>query len=161
MSKKKHGQRSRASVTDKHGNTWVGVAPASQRDVEAAEAALGLTLPAELAELMMTLGAGRPTRSYYFSRANDIEIELGYVIPLVAQPKIGDLVKECEIHRRVHGLAPELIPFALDSGHANLICLRLPATDVVYWLHDEPEGRVRPVAPSLAALLEGLTEPPY
>jgi len=161
MGKKKRGQRSRASVTDAYGNTWVGVAPAGRRDVEAAEAALGLTLPAELAELMMTLGAGRPAKSYYFSRDNDIEIELGYVIPLLAQPRIGDLVQECETYRRVHGLAPELIPFALDSGHANLLCLRLPAGDVVYWLHDEPERRVRTVAPSLVALLQGLTEPPY
>jgi hypothetical protein len=47
------------------------------------------------------------------------------------------------------------------APHANLICMRLPGRDIVYWLHDDPDDRTRKIAPSLNDFLTELDETPY
>jgi hypothetical protein len=59
------------------------------------------------------------------------------------------------------GFPSTLVPFALDTGNANPICIDKQTNEIVYWLHDEPQSRTRPVADSLDAFLAGLRPSPF
>ena len=84
------------------------------------------------------------------------ELGIGYVLPAHDKKLVSGFASTVALYRAKQHLPREVLPFALDSGHANLICLRLPRRDVVYWLHDDPDEPVRYVAPSLKAFLKGL-----
>jgi len=150
------------AVVTAYGNTWSGVAPGSDDDVRAVEKALGVAVGAELAAFLMTCGGGRPERAYFEGPDSQVmDLGIGYVLPLRDASRKGGLVTECTAFRDASDMDPDLIPIALDTGHANPICVRVSTGEVVYWLHDDPDDRVRRVAPSLAALLRGLGECPF
>ena len=109
----------------------------------------------------MTCGGGSPAKHFFASAREDLELGIGYILPLRDQRKIEGVASECVRYRTHQGFDPSLIPFALDGGHANPICVRLPQRDIIYWLHDDPENRIRRVAPSLGEFLSGLEESPY
>ena len=110
--------------------------------------------------MLQTCGGGRPKNDYYDSCQNDIEVSVGYVLP-AREGRVKGIVSECLTYRQVHQLSPTLIPFAYDTGNANLMCLDLGTKEVVYWLHDDPSERVRTVAPTLKEFLSGLKASPF
>lgn len=150
------------TTVEKYGNTWTEVVPSTADDLAPICDALGRELPAELADLFLTCGGGRPERDFFLSARGE-EHGLGYIIPPVDYGKMTGFVDDYQTWRATHGedASPKLIPFALDSGHANFFCIREPSNDVVYWLHDEPDNRIRLVATSLRAFLTGLTASPF
>jgi hypothetical protein len=163
MTQKKTTVRKKISkVVKAYGNTWEDVFPGTKQDVKAAERALGVAFPKELAELFMTCGGGLPENDYYYDSKYDLEISMGYVFPLKDQKDIQSVVSQCELFRKVHDLSKSLIPFAYDSGNANLMCLDLVSGKVVYFLHDEePEDAIQIVSSSLIRFLKGLRECPF
>ena len=153
------GKRSAVSA---YGNTWDDVNAATAADVKAVETQLGVSLPIGLAELLMTCGGGRPTRNFFDGPANEaFELGIGHLLPLRDQPKKRGVASVCISYRTSQAMPAELTPFAYDTGNANPICLRMPKRDIVYWLHDEPDERIRRVAPSLGEFLAGLGECPF
>jgi hypothetical protein len=143
------------------GNEWRAVTPASDDDVTSAEKALSITFPAELRALLRDCSGGRPKKNYFLSRENNIEVGVGYVIPVLDQSRVRGLVSTCVTYRRTQALSPTLLPFAYDTGHANLVCLDTSTGAVVYWVHDDSAQRIRKVAPSAGAFLSGLMRPPF
>ena len=159
--KKKAATNEKESATDAYGNTWSRIIRATPKQLAAASAALGVQIPKDLAELLTRFGGGKPVRNYYANREYGIEVSVGYLLPFADKGKVSGLATTCLSYRKAQQLSQDLVPFALDSGHANLLCLRLPKADVVYWLHDDSEDRVRKVAPSLENFLAGLSEAPF
>ena len=149
------------AVVSAYGNTWENVTEGTLADVQSVEGQIGVSLPPDLAEFLMKCGGGRPAKNFFESRAADLELGIGYVLPLREHPKKGGIASDCLRYRKHQGLDPSLVPFALDRGNANLICMRLPGRDIVYWLHDDPDDRTRKVAPSLNDFLTELDETPY
>ncbi|MEW5738871.1 MAG: SMI1/KNR4 family protein [Myxococcota bacterium] len=141
---------------------WKQVSGGTDADVQAVEAQLGRRLPAALAEFLMTCGGGRPEKNFFVGPESEVlDLGIGYVLPLRDVGKKQGVGTTNETWRAHQGLPQELIPFAVDTGNANLICLRLPQQDVIYWVHDEPDHRPRFVAASLPAFLHGLGECPF
>lgn len=159
--KKKAAASKQDSVADAYGNTWSRVIPGTPQQVAAASAALGRQIPKDLVELLVRFGGGKPAKDYYANHEHDIEVRLGYLLPLSDNGKVSGLATVASTYRKAQQLSQDLVPFALDNGHANLLCLRLPKLGVVYWLHDDHEARVRKVAPSLEQFLAGLSEAPF
>jgi hypothetical protein len=149
------------TVVSAYGNTWENVTPGTLADVQVVEEQIGVSLAPDLAEFLMKCGGGRPAKNFFESRGDHLELGVGYVLPLREHPKKGGVASDCLRYRKHQSLDPSLVPFALDRGNANLICMRLPGGDIVYWLHDDPDDRIRKVAPSLNDFLTGLEETPY
>ena len=142
------------------GNEWSRVIGATDTEVAEAQGQLGVTFPEDLKSLLLECGGGRPKNDYYQSRENNIEVSLGYIFP-ARDGRVKGIVSVCAIYRKAHQLAPTLIPFAYDTGHANLMCLDLMSGEVVYWLHDDPKDPVSKVAPTLKHFLRGLKPSPF
>src|ERR1700722_8884600 len=144
-------KRSRVDDGDRKiafGNEWSRVIGATEADAAEAQSQLGVTFPEDLKSLLLECGGGRPRNDYYQSRENDIEVSVGYILP-ARDGRVGGIASECASYRKMHQLSPTLIPFAYDTGNANLMCLDLASGEIVYWLHDDPSHRVRKVAPTL------------
>ena len=159
--KKKAGAKETEAVVQAYGQRWKGVSEATTEDVEKLEAVVGAKLPAELKDFMRTCSGGIPEKDFYESDESDAEIGIGYVLPLREDRKRMSATAEIELYRDKQALPRELVPFAYDRGHANLICLRLKENDIVYWLHDDDKKPIRYVAPSLTEFLKGLGECPF
>jgi hypothetical protein len=144
-----------------HGNEWTRIVPASIADIERVERELGVTVPEELATFWTACAGGYPRRPFYWSAEHNIEVHVGYVLPLVDAAKRKGVIATCRAWRRAQRLPSDLIPFALDNGNANLICARTPGCEIVYFLHDDPDKPSNEVAGSLQEFLRGLTVPPY
>jgi len=142
------------------GNEWRRVIGATEAEVAEAEKQLGVTFPEDLKSLLISCGGGRPRNDYYCSRQNNIEVSVGYVLP-ARDGRVKGIVSECLSYRRTHQLSPTLIPFAYDTGNANLLCLELKSGEIVYWLHDDPSDRVRKIVPTLKEFLSGLKPAPF
>ncbi|WP_426735814.1 SMI1/KNR4 family protein [Myxococcus faecalis] len=159
MAKPKKGQ---TSVVDAFGNTWSDCVPALARDIESTESAVGLKMPAELAKLFEACAGGSPERDFYESQEHNIEVSVGYVIPL---QKAGMRDALTTVHQRIRKHQPtypgDVFPFAYDNGHANLLCVKVKTGEVVYWVHDDADEPVRVVATTLQKFLSGLAEPPF
>jgi len=142
------------------GNEWSRVIDATEADAAQAASQLGVAFPEDLSALLIECGGGRPKKNYYRSRKNNIEVSVGYVLP-VRDGRVKGVASECTSYRKTHQLPLTLIPFAYDTGNANLMCLDLSSGEVVYWLHDDPSDRVRKVAPTLKEFLSGLEPSPF
>ncbi|MCP3059704.1 SMI1/KNR4 family protein [Myxococcus sp. K38C18041901] len=149
-------------VVDAFGNTWSDCVPVLAEDIASTEAAVGLKMPAELAKLFEGYAGGSPEWSFYESEENDIEVSIGYIIPL-QQEGMRDAL--ATVHQRIRKHQPtyprDVFPFAYDNGHANLLCVKVETGEVVYWLHDDVDEPVRVVAGTLQEFLSGLAEPPF
>jgi hypothetical protein len=151
-----------ASTIDAYGNTWTNVDSAEVQDLRDAERRLGTKFPVPLAELLLKCGGGRPMKNFFNDPRSDVfELGIGFVVSLRDRPRQKGLASLCQTYRTRQSLDPDLIPFAFDTGNANLICLRLPDHDIVYWVHDEPGQPVRRVARSLDDFLRGLGDCPF
>jgi len=161
MATKKKAARKVATKVEAYGNTWTGVVEGTIAQVRAAEAALGVKIPDGLSKLLQSCGCGEPARGFYYSKRFKVEVGVGHIVPLVDQPKINGIVAEASVRRRVIGLPDHFIPFALDNGNSDVLCVDLKTEKIVYWLHDEePDERGQVVAGSLADFLSGLEESP-
>lgn len=107
-------------------------------------------------------GEVRRRKIFYDGERSDVlELALGYVIPLREFKKERPLAHVTGLYRKSYGLPANLIPFAYDLGHANLMCLSMTDGCVYYWLHDDPDDAVKLVADSLEAFLSGLGPSPF
>lgn len=156
------GAKAKTQDVDAFGNTWTGVLGGTRAEVEAIEAALGVKIPDDLAAFMQECANGRPQRGYYFDRAHDIEVGLGRVIPLRDQPKMSGVVTDASTRRRVTGMPEHFVPFAVDNGNSDVLCVDTKTQQVVYWVHDgSSDDRGRIAADSFAAFISALKDPPY
>jgi hypothetical protein len=151
-----------ASVVEAYGNTWQGIENAKAQDIKAVEQQLALVFPASLVEFLLNCSGGRPAKNFFDDAKSEVfELGIGYVLPIRDRPRQRGLAGTCLVCRTAQSLDPNLIPFAFDIGNANLICLRLPRQDIVYWVHDELAQPVRRVAESLERFLRGLGQCPF
>jgi hypothetical protein len=148
-------------LTDPFGNVWTDIAPATADDVKMVALALGVRFPKDLGELLHRYNAGSPSKPYYYDKALGVESHLGALVPLTDLPKRRGLVIQTLVQREVHGMPKEVIPFAWDNGNAGFYCVESTTQRVMYWASEVGDDRLSQVAPSLALLLAGLTEPPY
>lgn len=147
------------STVEAYGNTWTHVVPSTTDDLHRAQHDVGVLLPADLAELLQRCGGGHPMHDFF--EGIDTEISIGYLLPLADHPKLGSLSSRVHTSRQVQGLPLDYVPFAVDAGHANVLCLHLPTGKIIYWLHDDQQAPLRHIAPSLATFLSGLEEAPF
>lgn len=124
-----------------YNNRWMKITPASKEDIAAAEAYLEVAFPEDLVKLFKLCSGGRPVKNYYISYENDIEVSIGYILPFKKESKRWDILTEYDYLYTRFNFPAELIPFAIDEGHANYYCLKMETGEVIYYLHDEPENR--------------------
>lgn len=145
-----------------YGNTWVDPVSATAADLQAQQSELNVVLPRNLGTFLCLCGGGSSQKNFYDGERSDVlELALGYVIPLREFKKERPLAHVTGLYRKSHGLPANLIPFAYDLGHANLMCLSMTDGCVYYWLHDDPDDAVKFVADSLEAFLSGLGPSPF
>jgi hypothetical protein len=158
----KHRSQPLGETVEAYGQGWSGAVGGTEEDVKTAEAALGVRIPKDVAELLRTCGAGRPAKPFYFNAQYQREAHLGWIIPLKDLPNRRGLVTQCMVQRQVHHLPTELIPFAMDNGNSDIYCVNAVSGEIIYWIHDTPDDdRALRVAPSLSQFLTALTDPPY
>lgn len=136
-------------------NEWSGCSPLNQGQVDATELALNISIPQEVQELLLRYNGGRPTRTY-FSDAK-VEVELGRVLEMGASGAYETTHRAWATHC---ALPVKVVPFAYDSGNANLLCVDTETGEVVYWVHDSEPRRME-IASSLKEFLSRLEMPPY
>jgi hypothetical protein len=158
---RKPSSKKNPETVSAYGNRWSRVVGASEEDLNAAEAALGIRMGDELRALFRTCAGGYPENSYYYNDQYDREVGVGWIMPLTDIPKHRGLIWQCEIQRKVHELPRELIPFAMDTGNSDIFCVNTVTNEVVYWVHDTAHERGSAVAANLTEFLTNLTEPPY
>ena len=150
-----------ANRLDAFANVWTGVIPGTPAEVSAVETALGVQIPDALSGFLVTCAFGKPERPFYYSARHRVEVGMGRILPLKDQPKVSGIVAAALVRRRVIGLPEHLVPFAVDNGNSDVICVDSKSQSVIYWVHDEvPSERGRIVADSLQEFLSGLTDPP-
>lgn len=145
------------------GNVWQGCLPSTPAGLDALEKALSWRLPSTLRELLARAACGRPRNNYFRRPRTGEELSVGCVLAVEksASRRIPTIAEYSAALIQSVGFPPTLVPFALDTGNANPICIDKQTNDIVYWLHDEPQSRARPVADSLDALLAGLRPSPF
>lgn len=148
------------TTTEAFANSWVDVQHITAEDIHEAEQSAGVELPQVLRSLLMQCAGGRPAKNYLYSESADMEVSIAYVLPVCAAKKRQDFSAELVQLSRA-GLPSQLLPFAIDSGHANYFCLDVVSGAVVYWLHDEPDVPIKQVAADLLQFLSLLATPPY
>ncbi|MFY1825196.1 SMI1/KNR4 family protein [Myxococcus fulvus] len=119
-------KKPQALVVDAFGNAWSDCAPALAGDIASTESSVGLKMPAELAKLFEAYAGGSPERSFHESQEHNIEVSIGYVIPLQQE---GSRDALATVHQRIRKHQPtfpgDVFPFAHDNGHANLLCVKV------------------------------------
>lgn len=134
----------RSREASEHGSRWVRIVGSHPAPTEAAlgaaEAALGVTLPADYRALLRRSNGGRPEPPTFrpLGATEPTEV-MGELLAVGGEP---DLVAEARAyHRR---LPPGLLPIAFDA-FGNLICLGVAgpaAGQVFFWDHEDeaPDG---------------------
>ena len=151
-----------SSVVEAYGNSWSGTSETVAQDISAIEQALGVIIPSNLRKFLLSCAGRQPTKNFFDNPESEVfELGMGTVLPLRDHARQKGLAATCLLLRTAQALPRELIPFARDTGNANVICLRLPAQDIVYWLHDDKDEPIRRVAKSLGEFLSGLGECPF
>jgi hypothetical protein len=154
--------KAKGKDVDAFGNTWAGALGGTREEVGAVEAALGVKLSDELAAFLQECANGKPARGFYFSKAHEIEVGLGRVLPLQDQPKMNGIVTDASMRRRVTGMPEHFVPFAVDNGNSDVLCVDTKTQQIVYWVHDgSPDDRGQVAADSLKTFIARLEEPPY
>lgn len=144
-----------------YGIEWRNVKPASPNDIASIEDKLKVTLPENLKELFKTCAGGYPSKNFYYIRDAKREASIGYILPVKEDKKISDVLTTYRNLHNIFDFPDDLIPFALDYGHANPLCLDIKTGEVIYWLTDVPSNQMVKVSKSLEVFLEGLSEDPF
>jgi len=138
--------------------------PISNDDLNAAEVAMGLIIPNDLRLHYLKYNGGSPVKTafpldddYYVVR-DFFPIRYG-ILGLATQTLEGT-------YFLVNDVIPEgLLPFA-DDGAGNLFCYGTAKANIHsiwHWNHeedDDPDWRLRLIAPSFQEFLEGLVKRP-
>ncbi len=141
-----------------YNNTWRDCDGASSADISSVEARIGAQLPKELRDLFRVCARGYPDDNFFENGM--IEVSIGYILPLREDSKLENLSRIHRVLRDVHQFPEGLIPFAYDTGNADLFCLEIGSGKVVYWHHDIGcETQV--VCSSLQEFLDGLAPSPF
>lgn len=144
-----------------YGNIWEDVQPQTTEELNICEKEMDIVFPENLKDFLLSCAGGYPLKNFYENYKNDIEVSIGYIMPISNFGKRVSLVTEYKELKKKNDFPISLIPFALDYGNANQFCLSQTNGEVLYWLHDEPENRIRKVAKTLNEFLDGLKEPPF
>jgi hypothetical protein len=138
------------------GNQWFECLGATEPALAQLEREIEKPLPRLVRELLAKCAGGCPVRPYFFSEKHDIEVGVGYVLPV--DP--GNTKRTSVTTAREYISADDLIPFGVDNGNANFFCLTNEGK-VMYRPLDEIPRASRMVADSLSEFIEGLAQRPF
>jgi hypothetical protein len=145
------------------GNVWEGCLPSTPASLDALEKVLSWRLTSPLRDLLARAACGRPRKNYYRNPRTGEELSVGCVLAVRkgAGRRVATIDEYFAALVRSVGFPSRLVPFALDTGNANPICVDKQTNEVVYWLHDELQSSTRRVADSLDAFLVDLRPSPF
>lgn len=144
-----------------YGNIWRDVVLSNESDHAFLMKMFSNRPKSLLIDLLINCGGGTPDKNFFDSESSDVfELMIAYILPLTSTKDKNSLQETIETYREIHKLPEQLIPFAYDFGEANLICFSLENENIYYWLHDEPDDRIRFVSNSIEEFLSGLIVSP-
>jgi cell wall assembly regulator SMI1 len=127
--------------------------PATTAEIEAAEAALGVTLPADFVAVARH-HQGRAPSPCVFTLEDGTESVFNHLLHFDRSSPTSSLVGAWNDLRDI--LPSGLVPFAPDPG-GNYLCFDFRESvvhpPIAFWAHDDPTGPLQRVAPSFTALL--------
>lgn len=138
---------------DAYYNEWLNVLLIPETDFKKSVAKIGIELPNELEEFLMKCNGGYPQNNTYFGY---YEVSVGNILCVGDKPtnkmltleEVYDCIKEKQAD-----VLEELIPFASDTGNANLFCYHIKSGAVVYLLND---GETKTISNSFSEFIVSL-----